>query len=107
MDFDNATNELFLGADPTNTKLYRVNISTGAATLLGNLGVGSSSIASVSTTPSTCAADFNNSGSVTVQDIFDFLAAYFSNNAAADVNNSGSVTVQDIFDYLALYFEGC
>jgi hypothetical protein len=57
--------------------------------------------------PCLCRADFNNSGSVTVQDIFDFLAAYFSNNLSADINNSGAVTVQDIFDFLALYFAGC
>jgi hypothetical protein len=54
-----------------------------------------------------CIADFNGSGAVTVQDIFDFLAAYFTANPAADVNGSGSVTVQDIFDYLASYFAGC
>jgi hypothetical protein len=54
-----------------------------------------------------CIADFNNSGTVTVQDIFDFLSAYFSNLPSADVNNSGSVTVQDIFDFLAAYFAGC
>jgi hypothetical protein len=54
-----------------------------------------------------CAADFNGSGTVSVQDIFDFLAAYFSNAPSADVNNSGAVTVQDIFDFLALYFAGC
>ena len=54
-----------------------------------------------------CRADFNNSGTVTVQDIFDFLAAYFANLAAADYNNSGTVTVQDIFDFLGGYFSGC
>ncbi|MCC6320739.1 MAG: hypothetical protein IT438_04805 [Phycisphaerales bacterium] len=54
-----------------------------------------------------CPADFNNSGDVTVQDIFDFLAAYFSQDRDADFNQSGNVTVQDIFDYLAAYFEGC
>ncbi|MCC6321780.1 MAG: hypothetical protein IT438_10150 [Phycisphaerales bacterium] len=26
---------------------------------------------------------------------------------AADIDDSGDVTVQDIFDYLALYFAGC
>lgn len=51
-------------------------------------------------------ADFNHSGGVTVQDIFDFLAAYFASDPSADVNNSGSVSVQDIFDFLAAYF-GC
>jgi hypothetical protein len=60
---------------------------------------------SVPTAP--CPADFNGSGSVTVQDIFDFLAAYFSSSSAADINGSGSVTVQDIFDFLSLYFIGC
>jgi len=54
-----------------------------------------------------CAADINNSGSVTVQDIFDFLGFYFANDLRADINGSGSVTVQDIFDYLSLYFAGC
>jgi hypothetical protein len=54
-----------------------------------------------------CDADFNGSGAVTVQDIFDFLGAYFTNNPAADINHSGSVTVQDIFDFLGTYFAGC
>jgi hypothetical protein len=54
-----------------------------------------------------CGANFNRAGGVTVQDVFDFIAAYFGNDAAADVNGSGAVTVQDIFDFLGLYFAGC
>ncbi|MCC6322721.1 MAG: hypothetical protein IT438_14935 [Phycisphaerales bacterium] len=54
-----------------------------------------------------CPADFNLTGTVTVQDLFDFLAAYFSGDIAADINESGTITVQDIFDYLAAYFRGC
>lgn len=54
-----------------------------------------------------CHADFNEDGSVSVQDIFDFLAAYFTNDPTADINNSEDVTVQDIFDFLSLYFAGC
>lgn len=53
-----------------------------------------------------CAADFNGVGGVSVQDIFDFLAAWFASNLAADINSSGTVTVQDIFDFLALWFQG-
>ncbi|MFN7020091.1 MAG: hypothetical protein ACK4WH_02025 [Phycisphaerales bacterium] len=65
---------------------------------------------------SDCAiADFNGSGAVTVQDIFDFLTAYFNRcgspeipapacGRSADVNDSGGITVQDIFDFLAAYF---
>lgn len=51
-------------------------------------------------------ADVNNSGSVTVQDIFDFLGFYFANDLRADVNHTNTVTVQDIFDFLGMYF-GC
>jgi hypothetical protein len=54
----------------------------------------------------TCIADFNGDGHVTVQDIFDFLAAWFAHDPAADINNSGAVTVQDIFDFLAAWFAG-
>ena len=42
-----------------------------------------------------------------LEDIFDFLAAYFAGDPAADVNQSGSITVQDIFDFLQGYFIGC
>ncbi len=55
----------------------------------------------------TCPADFNLNGQVTVQDIFDFLAAWFAASQTADVNGSGTVSVQDVFDYLALWFVGC
>lgn len=51
-----------------------------------------------------CPADFNGVGGVTVQDIFDFLGAYFANSMQADFNGVGGVTVQDIFDYLAAFF---
>ncbi len=54
-----------------------------------------------------CRADFNMSGVVSVQDIFDFLAAYFATDPRADFNRSGAISVQDIFDYLAAYFAGC
>lgn len=59
-------------------------------------------------------ANFNHVGGVTVQDLFDFLTAYFSDclvatgtapcYQSADVNNSGGVSVQDIFDYLGHHF---
>ncbi len=52
----------------------------------------------------TCPADFNNAGGVTVQDIFDFLGAWFASDARADFNNAGGITVQDIFDFLTAWF---
>ena len=55
----------------------------------------------------TCPADFNYSGSATVQDIFDFLASWFAQSPDADINQTSGITVQDIFDFLAAWFQGC
>ena len=55
----------------------------------------------------TCPADVNNSGSVSVQDIFDFLSLWFSGDCRADFNNASGVTVQDLFDFLQAWFLGC
>lgn len=61
----------------------------------------------VNTSPA-CIADFDCSGGTpTVQDLLDYLTAYFGSSPRADVNASGSVSVQDIFDFLAAYFAGC
>jgi lysophospholipase L1-like esterase len=54
-----------------------------------------------------CPADFNVDRAVGVQDVFDFLAAYFYSDVRADMDASGAVTVEDIFSYLAAYFTGC
>ena len=62
--------------------------------------------------PPTCRADFDGSGSLGVQDIFSFLAAYFANIAGpsppgGDFDQNGTITVNDIFVFLAAYFTGC
>jgi hypothetical protein len=54
-----------------------------------------------------CPGDFNQNGVISVQDIFDFLSAYFAGNTRADINGSGAISVQDIFDFLSAYFSGC
>lgn len=52
--------------------------------------------------------DFNFDGSRTVQDIFDYLFAYFTGSiTSADFNRSGTLGVQDVFDFLACYFDVC
>lgn len=58
------------------------------------------------TTPC-CKGDFNQSGSVTVQDVFDFLVAYFAGDLSADTNGQDGVTVGDIFAFLVAYFGEC
>lgn len=47
-------------------------------------------------------ADWNCSGVVTVQDVFDYLNDYFVGRG--DFNADGQTGVQDIFDYLGAYF---
>jgi hypothetical protein len=54
-----------------------------------------------------CKGDFNQNGIKSVQDLFDFLAAYFGGNLCADTNGSGTLSVQDLFDFLAAYFSPC
>ncbi len=54
-----------------------------------------------------CPANFNHANGLSVQDIFDFLAAWFSGASTADFNHIGGITVQDIFDFLAAWFAGC
>ena len=51
-----------------------------------------------------CRADFNLNGQVGVQDIFDFLTAWFQGDPRADINSTGLLSVQSIFDFL---FQGC
>ena len=67
---------------------------------------GSYTLTATTTTP-TCPADFNGAGGVSVQDIFDFLSAWFANLPTADFNGVGGVSVQDIFDFLAAWFTPC
>jgi hypothetical protein len=54
-----------------------------------------------------CAADFNGDGTLSVQDIFDFLSAWFAGTPSADFNGAGGLSVQDIFDFLSAWFAGC
>lgn len=52
-----------------------------------------------------CACDWDVSGSVTVQDLFAFLASYFQ--GTADFNGDGRSDRFDVFDFLACWFAGC
>ncbi|MBC7771689.1 MAG: S8 family serine peptidase [Pyrinomonadaceae bacterium] len=52
-----------------------------------------------------CPADWNHSGAVNSQDFFDFIAAFFAEDA--DFNMNGKTTSQDFFDFLAAFFGGC
>jgi hypothetical protein len=69
----------------------------GAATACGAAG-----------NPTTCCpANYNLTGGVGVQDIFDFLNGFFAADPRADFNHVNGINVQDIFDFLAAWFVGC
>lgn len=87
------------------------SVST-AATCTGSIarfaGVGTSCNPPGNAVSPCCKADFNQSGTITVQDVFDFLAAWFVGSIAADFsgNGAGTPTVQSVFDFLAAWFAG-
>ncbi len=54
-----------------------------------------------------CPADFNQNGVLNVQDIFDFLGAWFAADPRANFNGVNGLSVQDIFDFLGAWFAGC
>ena len=57
-----------------------------------------------------CYADFNHNGVIEVQDIFDFLNAWFSGSPYTRIGGDGALPtrIQDIFDFLNLWFtQGC
>lgn len=81
-------------------------VTTSAA--CGGSFQGASSVCGAAGNPTTCCkANFNQTGGVSVQDIFDFLTAWFAGAPASDVNGVGGITVQDIFDFLGFWFAGC
>ena len=54
-----------------------------------------------------CHPDFDQSGGLSVQDIFAFLNAWFAGDPRSDFNGVNGITVQDIFDFLNAWFAGC
>lgn len=53
-----------------------------------------------------CAANYNQTADVSVQDIFDFLGGWLAGDPRADINGGG-LDVQDIFDFLNIWLAGC
>ncbi len=53
-----------------------------------------------------CRADFDDDGTVTLQDVFAFLNAWFIGDARADIDGGG-LTIGDVFAFLNAWFTGC
>ena len=54
---------------------------------------------------SVCRADWNQDRNLTIQDLLDYLVAYFAGNG--DFNGADGTNIQDLLDYLVAYFSGC
>ena len=54
-----------------------------------------------------CAADFNRSGAVTIDDLLGFLQAWFSGATSADLDGVLGVSVEDLFAFLGAWPVGC
>jgi hypothetical protein len=54
-----------------------------------------------------CTADFNCDGIRTVDDIFIYISAWFTNSPRCDVNNDSVISIDDIFIFLNIWFAGC
>lgn len=81
-----------------------INITLNLTTSSSAVTLSSTSALSARGPRVPCPCDTNASGTITVQDIFDFIALWFANDPRADFNHVGGVSVQDIFDYLACWF---
>lgn len=96
--------------------LYNFRFDTQAPPSVGALSLtlfrpGTPDAVSISGLPvpggAPCPADWNGSGFADSQDLFDYLAAFFTLSNAADFNHDGFLNSQDFFEFLAAFFAGC
>ncbi len=82
--------------------------STGRRSLFLTIdGGGATSLLWFHQFPCTCPGDFDASGSSTISDVFNFIAAWFASDLRADFDHSGALNLTDLFDFLGAWFAGC
>jgi len=91
------------GAADCNTNQIPDAVEIGAGTSLDINGDGIPDECQ----PDLCIADFDESGSVAVPDIFSYLAAWFAYDPRANVDGLPGVDIPDIFAFLSMWFAGC
>lgn len=54
-----------------------------------------------------CISDFNCSGRETIQDIYEFIGAWFSLSPRADMDSNGGLSFQDVLVFMDSWFRTC
>lgn len=97
-----------IGEDTTILRIDPVTLAdAGAYTCTITTDCGMTESAAARLNIFSCGADYDESGVLAVNDIFDFLFDWFAGNPRADFNHASGVQVQDIFDFLGAWFAGC
>jgi V8-like Glu-specific endopeptidase len=94
----------------SNEQLLRITKATGAATVVGPTGgfFGASfGLAAAGERLVLCRADVNRDGTTSIQDLFDYLTAWFSRDQAAEFDGTPGVRENDAWVFLAEWFAGC
>jgi hypothetical protein len=103
MDFDTRSGSLIF---VNGRNVHTVDTATGVATLIGQLPVSNSSVASV---PDACISDYNGDNAVNSGDISAFLTAWLASvqmgNLDADFNADGAVNSGDISAFLTAWLD--
>jgi hypothetical protein len=115
VNFDPTTHlPLFVASGGGTASVMLTGLVSGGAASSGGVrevraiaSDGCDSAVSDAATWSVCPADYNCSGGIDVQDIFDMLNGWFAGDSRADFNGVEGVNSQDIFDFLTAWFSGC
>ncbi len=54
-----------------------------------------------------CRADFNQNGTILLQDLFDYLTAFFAQSPSAQFDQFPGVALEDLFAFLNAWFTPC
>lgn len=66
-----------------------------------------STLPSEAATVTICRADFDCSGTLAIQDVFEYLSAWFASDPRADVDAAAGLTMNDVVEFVSIWFAGC
>jgi hypothetical protein len=103
VDGPTATGSIIQGAN--TSELYVLDARNGDEGMYDVVVTGDcQTVASSPINLEICEGDFDGSHFRTPGDLFLFLELYFSGDRRADLNEANGLSVQDIFDFLAAFF---